>query len=67
MKYICLVSVLLLTGCAQHFTRPDYTEELLQKDWTECEVMAGQSGKAGTWGQKDFMRRCMIGKGWKAE
>lgn len=49
-----------------HFTRPDYTEEIFQRDWTDCESKAGTTGYGG-FAARDYLRRCMIGKGWKAE
>lgn len=53
-------------SCAQKFTRPDYTEQMFQEHWTDCEVKAGQAGYGG-FARKDFLKRCMVGKGWKAE
>jgi len=65
MKKVILIC-LMATGCSTTFSRPDYTEEMFQEHHTDCEAKAGQAGYGGMY-RRDFIQRCMIGKGWKVE
>jgi hypothetical protein len=55
--------VALAPGCGtMRFTRSGpFSEQMLQKDWTECEAMNPYAGVAP---RSDYQERCMVGRGW---
>ena len=55
---LALVSLLLL-GCARPWTRPNTTEQELQRDRYECERDMKAVG-----GESFFFERCMFSKGY---
>jgi len=53
----------LLSACGtMRFTRDTpYTEQNLQRDWTECET---QNPYGGILPWRSYQERCMLGRGW---
>ncbi len=62
MKLALVIVSLFLFGCARPWTRPNTTEEQLQRDRSECERDMKEVG-----GQSFFFERCMFSKGYTEE
>ena len=62
MKLELVFVSFFLLGCARPWTRPNTTEEQLQRDRYECERDMKEVG-----GQSFFFERCMAAKGYTEE
>ncbi len=62
MKLALAFVSLFLLGCARPWTRPNTTEQQLQRDRYECERDMKEVG-----GQSFFFERCMLSKGYTEE
>ena len=68
MRY-AIILLLLVTGCAQNFVRPDRLQPVnqreLDRDLTDCQSKKPED-MLGVPAQR-FIARCMSGKGWDEE
>jgi hypothetical protein len=62
MKLALVFASLLLLGCARPWTRPDTTEQEMQRDRDQCERDTKAVG-----GESFFFERCMFSKGYSEE
>ena len=63
MKLPFVFASLLLLGCAAHsWTRPNTTEEQMQRDREQCERDTKAVG-----GESFFFERCMFSKGYSEQ
>ncbi len=62
MKLAIVFVGLFLLGCASPWTRPNTTEEQMQRDRSQCERDMKEVG-----GQSFYFERCMFSKGYSEE